>query len=74
MSKHRPPSQSQSQSQGRPKDVTSASSAVEIMRAKVAAQLEIIGRQAYADLLALRAELAKLPPLPDDPGPSDNDA
>jgi hypothetical protein len=54
--------------------VTAASSAVEIMRAKVAAHLELIGRKVYQELLALQAEVAKLPPVPEDPGPSANEA
>jgi hypothetical protein len=73
MSKHRTPIPGQpasDPSQG----VTSASSLVEILRAKAVVRQEIIRRLDYQELLKLQATLAKLPPVPEDSGPSANEA
>lgn len=51
--------------------VTSQSSPAAILRAKVLTHLEIIGRQAFAELQALEAQLADMPPLaPREPPPA----
>ena len=59
MSKHRPPRAPPPAS-----GVTSASTLAEILRANIRTRLEIIGRQAFAELRALEAELADMPPVP----------
>ena len=40
--------------------------ATAIMAEKIRIQLELLRRQNYQDLLALRAKLAQLPPAPED--------
>lgn len=59
MSKHRPP-RTPSAAAG----VTSESSSLEILGAKIRLQTEILRRQHFADLQALEARLAAMPPLP----------
>jgi hypothetical protein len=45
---------------------TADSPATAIMAEKIRIQLELLRRQSYQDLLALRAKLAQLPPVPED--------
>jgi hypothetical protein len=62
----RPPRASSAKS-----SVTPASSLTEILRAEVKTRLEILRRQAFADLQALEAQLVEIPPAPpQDPRPA----
>ena len=76
MSKHRPPhvpSTDPGAKAGVTPNVTSDSSHRQILRANVLTRLEIIRRQAFADLQALEAQLADMPPLaPREPPPAND--
>jgi hypothetical protein len=49
--------------------ITADSPATAIMAEKIRIQLELLRRQAYQDVLVLRARLAELPPVPEDHEP-----
>lgn len=70
MSKHRPPHAPATPSIGQ---VTADSPLTAILREEVKVRMEIIRRQDYQDLLALRARLAELPPVPASHAPPANE-